>query len=352
MERPDDVSALSDAVEKIELIPLETADGVLVGDFSEIVLLGDSFVLEDRMGNQVVRFDTAGRFLNRIGRAGNGPGEYVGIQYVQADEDVIIFSEPDKMMRYSADGTLIEETHVDNLGCQSCVVPEGILTYYGFGTGREERAALLRKDGTSEPFLPTSAKVIYFIPDTPVFCIDGGKVYFTDSYSPSVFVCSKGSVRQEVSFDFGDAAINENFYHFDDAFASAEYMLSASEFAMVRRYLHGKDYQFLEVLVQKGRESGLCYEGRAEAELCYGICAGDRWKWFSLGSLEDSAFAGSPRALDGSTLYFLLDPGRLSGGAGALAGPLAPLRAAISNPEALDSLKPDDNPVIAKVYLK
>ena len=89
------------------------------------------------------------------------------------------------------------------------------------------------------------------MPDSPVFSFDGNRVYFTDSFTPTIYVYEKGAVRQEVSFDFGSAAINDNFYHFEDAMASAEYLMSANEFAMVRRYLHSKEYKIVEVNIQK-----------------------------------------------------------------------------------------------------
>ena len=343
MERPGDVSALTDIVEKIELIPLETNAEALFGDMSEMLLLGDSYVLWDRMNARMARFDAAGRFLNTIGRAGNGPGEYVGIQSVQADDGLVVFSfPPHKMLRYAADGTLVGERDFDDLGGQSCVVPEGILTYYGFGTGHEERAALLSEDGTSEAFLKTSAKVLNMTPDTPIFSFDGDRVYFTDSFTPTIYVYENGSVSQEVSFDFGSAAIGESFFHFEDAMASAEYMMSSVEFAMVRRYMHSKDYQIVEVIIQK----------REGVEICHGINPGEGWKWFSIGSPMDSPVPGSLRALDGSTVYCLLDPAGLAGGAGVPAGLLAALAARVANPEVLAGRAPDDNPVIVKIYLK
>ena len=343
MERPGDVSALTDIVEKIELIPLETNAEALFGDMSEMLLLGDSYVLWDRMNARMARFDAAGRFLNTIGRAGNGPGEYIGIQSVQADDGLVLFSfPPHKMLRYAADGTLVREQDFDDLGGQSCVVPEGILTYYGFGTGHEERAALLSEDGTSEAFLKTSAKVLNMTPDTPIFSFDGDRVYFTDSFTPTIYVYENGSVSPEVCFDFGSAAIGESFFHFEDAMASAEYMMSSVEFAMVRRYLHSKDYQIVEVIIQK----------REGVEACYGISNVDGWKWFSLGSPMDSPVPGSLRVLDGSTVYCLLDPAGLAGGAGVPAGLLAALAARVANPEVLAGRAPDDNPVIVKIYLK
>lgn len=343
MERPGNVSALTDIIKKIELIPLETVEEALFGDMSELLLLGDSYVLWDTRNVAMARFDATGHFLNSIGNKGNGPGEYVSIQSVQTGDGLILFSfPPHKMLRFTAEGTLVQERDFDSLGGQSCVVPEGILTYYGFGTGREERAALLREDGTSEAFLKTTAKVLNMMPDSPVFSFDGNRVYFTDSFTPTIYVYEKGAVRQEVSFDFGSAAINDNFYHFEDAMASAEYLMSANEFAMVRRYLHSKEYKIVEVNIQK----------RDGVEICYGINAGDGWKWFSLGSPLDSPLAGSLRVLDGSTVYCLLDPSRLAGGAGAPAGLLASLGALVTNPEVLDGRAPDDNPVIVRIHLK
>ena len=343
MERPGDISALTEIVEKIELIPLETAEEALFGDMSELLPLGDSYVLWDGRNAVMARFDKEGRFLNRIGRVGNGPGEFVSIRSVQADDGLVLFSfPPHKMLRYAADGTLVRESDFDNLGGQSCIVPEGILTYYGFGSGHEERAALLREDGTSEAFLKTSANVLNMTPDTPIFSFDGDRVYFTDSFTPTIYVYENGSVSPEVTFDFGSAAIGESFYHFEDAMASAEYMMSSVEFAMVRRYLHSKEYQIVEVIIQK----------REGVDICYGINAGDGWKWFSLGSPMDSPIPGSLRALDGSTVYCLLDPAGLAGGAGVPAGLLAALAARVTNPKVLAGRAPDDNPVIVKIYLK
>ena len=58
------------------------------------------------------------------------------------------------------------------------------------------------------------------------------------------------------------------------------------------------------------------------------------------------------QVLSDQCLYFLLDADALSGKDHGLGGNLAPLRALISNPEILEKVTPDDNPVVAKVYLK
>ena len=352
-EKPTDVSALLESVRSVEFVPLETSDEVLIGDRSEMFLLDDgSFVVWDRGSREdgcpvlpadygIYHFDSSGRFINNIGRPGSGEHEYSNVSSVQiVGDDIVVFSEKGRTLRFSAEGSLISEKQVEGLGVQSCLVPEGILTYHGFGAGSENRVEVIHEDGSVVGFLPTSAKVLILTPDTPVFSSDGGRVYFTDTYSPDIHVYENGTVRSAVSFDFGEAALSERFYQFEDAMAAAQYMLSSDQFALIQRYLPGKEYQFVEVFIQKGME----------VESDYGFNrAGEGWKWFSMGSVSLSPFAGSLRCLDGDVLYCLLDAKRMTGEVDAQA---ARLVEKASNAEILDGLDAGDNPVVAKLCLK
>ena len=85
----------SDYFSSIELIPLETNDNCLIGTvrLENIVFVNDSlifFISDHATGNvtyswmprDLFVFDRSGKFLNKIGRLGQGPGEFKGIQYV------------------------------------------------------------------------------------------------------------------------------------------------------------------------------------------------------------------------------------------------------------------------------
>ncbi len=71
----EEMQPLSLIADDIEFIPLETTDECLFGsELVQIIILGDNLFVADY--DQLVRFDTKGKIRNKIGRRGQGPGEY------------------------------------------------------------------------------------------------------------------------------------------------------------------------------------------------------------------------------------------------------------------------------------
>ncbi len=59
-------------------MPLETKEESLLGEISKIDICDDTIVVLDKNSN-VLLFDPAGNFINRVSQNGNGPEEYVGL---------------------------------------------------------------------------------------------------------------------------------------------------------------------------------------------------------------------------------------------------------------------------------
>lgn len=333
----EDVSSakvLLSFVEHIDLVPLQTDDAPLLGSHTELYTIGDSYVVLDKVNKLIVRYGMDGSFLNTVGRRGNGPGEYIDIHNIQlVDDEIIVFSSPDKILHYEAGGDFLYEEHTEGLGTQSWLVNEGLLSYYSFGSGRGHRAGLWTKD-KELPFLNDDAKVIHFSGDAPVFWEWGGKIFFTDAYNPSIMLYDNNKVRPIITFDFGNASIPEEFYEFEDAFVATEFLF-ARKFALIQRYLSNDRYQFLEVLIQH----------QDKLQTRYGIAQDGMWKWFSVGDSGSSPMAGSFRTMDGQALYGLMDSYVLK----KMDRSFIPL---ILNPEVIDSISPSDNPVLAIITLK
>ena len=75
---------LSDFAEDIEFIPLETNDECLLDeDIMNVVVTRQDIIVYDL--NACYRFNRQGKFMNRIGTQGNGPGEYVKSLYITVD---------------------------------------------------------------------------------------------------------------------------------------------------------------------------------------------------------------------------------------------------------------------------
>lgn len=74
----------SQIAEDIEFIPLETTDDCLLGEtFTNIIITDSDIIVYDHNG--CYRFDRQGKFKNRIGTKGNGPGEYINTLSIMAD---------------------------------------------------------------------------------------------------------------------------------------------------------------------------------------------------------------------------------------------------------------------------
>jgi len=345
VEKSNKVTPFSDVIERIELVPLETGPAFLLGTSPSLELSADGYVLTDSRTGRVLYFGQDGAFRAHIGARGRGPGEYPMLlnSQVTADGNIVVFSYPDKVMYFGTDGELIREEHPDELGAQCYLVPEGLLIYFGFGSVTPDRVVLRRADGSQKGFLTTDANVINMTPGTPVFCTFDGTVYFTDTYNPTVYSYKDGKVSEEVTFDFGKSAIVDKFYHSADPYAGTDLIMKAPNgFSLVRRYARNDRYQFLESILQRNEQT----------EIHYGFSLDGVWSWFSLGDTGKSPFAGSMQVLDGNCLYFLLNADALSADDHGFGGNLAPLRELVANPEVLARVTTDDNPVVAKIFLK
>lgn len=78
---------LSDAVEKVDIVPLETTDESLINDLTLIEVTDNFIFIYQRKNSEILRFARNGKFLNKIGRKGQGPGEYTYISSLQIDEN-------------------------------------------------------------------------------------------------------------------------------------------------------------------------------------------------------------------------------------------------------------------------
>ena len=74
-------NAFDALIENVKFIPLEMSDGVLIGNIEKIIYYDSEYYIADNSPNGgingIYRFDAKGKFLNKIGVRGRGPGEYV-----------------------------------------------------------------------------------------------------------------------------------------------------------------------------------------------------------------------------------------------------------------------------------
>jgi hypothetical protein len=105
-----------DNIDSIRTIPLETTDESLIGHIERTFIVNDTlFVADYYKTKSVFAFDLQGRFLYKIHKVGQGPGEYQSINMVQIDENGISINDwlSWKLIKYDLHGKLLFEKRLD-----------------------------------------------------------------------------------------------------------------------------------------------------------------------------------------------------------------------------------------------
>ena len=98
---------LSEAAEKLEIVPLEMTDESVLSDITEMQVTDHNIWLDHGREFYIYRFSRTGKFLNKIGSIGQGPGEYTTYSTFLVDEDkkeVYIIANTNGVLAYDFEG--------------------------------------------------------------------------------------------------------------------------------------------------------------------------------------------------------------------------------------------------------
>ncbi len=142
-DRIDSALYLTDLASSINQIQLETNEHALLGIIKDIKFFNNKFYVND--GNQILVFDNKGNFLQKLGREGDGPGEYGNVYSMAIDfnSNFIYVSSVNKLIVYSADHKLIEERkypmllpYINVVGKNLLIISDEIVDNYEHGFTR------------------------------------------------------------------------------------------------------------------------------------------------------------------------------------------------------------------------
>lgn len=116
--RTEKQTVLSDLCDSLECIPLETNDSSLLGNRAYLSYADEQNLFI--MSNDVLyRFNSNGYFLNKIGRHGNGPGEYNRAYSISADKErqcFLYYIGQNKIQFWGYDGEFKKEIRLQDEG--------------------------------------------------------------------------------------------------------------------------------------------------------------------------------------------------------------------------------------------
>jgi hypothetical protein len=107
-ERSDSIK-LSDIALSVDKVLLESNEASLITRIQGIAMT-DQYLFVNDAGTRVLQFDSSGKFIKQIGRAGRGPGEYLGIISLAIDSNnkLVYVASFRKIFCYDFSGNLVK----------------------------------------------------------------------------------------------------------------------------------------------------------------------------------------------------------------------------------------------------
>ena len=108
---------LSEAAAKVEIVSLEVTDESLIGEITKMKVTDSDIWVKHYKDNHVLRFSRSGKFLNKVGKVGQGPEEYIRMADFFVDENTkevyiqttIVGVKDNHVLRFSRSGKFLNK---------------------------------------------------------------------------------------------------------------------------------------------------------------------------------------------------------------------------------------------------
>ena len=211
---------LSEIVGEITYLPLETTGNSLLKE-RLIVTMTDSLIFVSDNAWQLMMFDRQGKFLRRIGRIGNGPGEYHTIldYALSPDGQRVSFLDQNRgIFEYDLGGKFFKNYAVpqelNGASGDFMVMDDGSFL---FGCGNitsghhptEAMAFMMGRDGSLKKMFKTSRKRAtgMFFLLCSLYSFDGD-VRFREALSDTLYTLTPDLLTPHAIFDFGAGGVD------------------------------------------------------------------------------------------------------------------------------------------------
>jgi hypothetical protein len=245
---------LSDIAYKVEYIPLQTDNGILLGDFGNFEITEKYLFVN--MGGSIFEYDTEGKFISKLYKSGRGPGEVFARSYSvdNLGERVYVYSNYEHVVKeYDFGGKFIktirnqinDPTHWTKevfFFNNSLVVvtyqnqeSKYLLSSFDLSTGKN---SILYKDYSHDSTRKISPRFIQPI-DAINYQLFDSVFLFKEMYCDTIFkVTNTFNIKPEYIIDFGNQKIKrEDIFNMNYGDRSKPYGYNIHSFAETNSFL-------------------------------------------------------------------------------------------------------------------
>ncbi len=236
-------------------LKLESNPDALLGSSLFFEIRDDKIYILDRFDQYAVLvFDDKGNFINKVGKHGRGPEEYLQPLDFIVRNDTIDFldfvGDGSTIFSYSSSGDFINKRPLEYQAFSFSRVCD----YYTISTNynknvHDHQVYLLNNEGQEvQKYLPNNTSI-----DNPLvidcFSKNKDEVLYFEPFNNQVYVFDDLELKPVIEFDFGKYNIPESFYRED--MESGLRMLNQQGFTMIRSIVANKKYIAFEITLQQ-----------------------------------------------------------------------------------------------------
>lgn len=244
-ENPKDIN-FSNLLDTCFAIPLETNSDNLIGHIDEIkIYKGKIYILDITKAKAVFVFNFEGKYLGRIGKNGNGPGEYPqpeGVEIDKKNQEILISNAAiRKILRYTLDGKFIGEINPNIGNLDFKILDNGTI-------------ALLGGNQKNEHLGKVANRIIYII-DKSGKIISYGPIASSDYSNIQMMLGSNSMVNNNgISYSYN---FSDTIYSLNKDEIKAQYRINFENWGIDREKLRSKNYkEFSDVVFNKSKIVG------------------------------------------------------------------------------------------------
>ena len=272
---------LSNYVDSITVIPLETTDESLIARASNIVLFQDKIFISDAVAQQLIVFSNTGKHIKTFHKRGQGGGEYISLtNFFITKEYIYILDISNRIILvYNHDFQFINRIKLESPAHNLIIQDNNIWLYNIPGQTYDKDFELTCINTENQTFNLFERKYINGNNIKNITFWIGGNVFhslneqsfYSEQYGNKIYKLGKNSPTLYLDLDFGDYTIPETKSIFlqESVLYSADFPYVAKEFFSI-----SSKYNIVRFCNAKGKSNHI-FQNKKNGEIQFGTVKND-----------------------------------------------------------------------------
>ncbi len=219
---------LSAVLDSVKFVRLELSEGSLIGNIDKVIVFQDRIYVLDRQTSSLFFFNMHGQYISKISSVGNGPGEYIQLDFFDIDYENSQIILTDLMgywiFRYDLEGNYISRQKIPFwIEGVTPMANQGFAVYANHRDNKHKfknEFNLFYLDSSmqiSKAYFPYNSaifnnpRVSFTTPQTGTFYTYNKGRYFFSPFKDHVYQVTKDGLRPKYRFDFGEKRFDEKY---------------------------------------------------------------------------------------------------------------------------------------------